>query len=146
MSKMEQSGFILDKSANTIIDTLITDGRLFVDIDHHTGERIYTEMSIEARREEDLVKMAFDAFARERVGPHFTNIARSYKTIIEALYRVLEKHILGSSYSRYDMQCLMLSNESKITGILTQAKENYLPIRRAEVEEKRKDEIAERAW
>jgi hypothetical protein len=143
---MEQSGFILDKSANTIIDTLITDGKLFVDIDHHTGERIYTEMSIEARREEDLVKMAFDAFARERVGPHFTNIARSYKTIIEALYRVLEKYILDSSYSRYDMQCLMLSNESRITDILTQAKENYLPIRRAEVETKRKDEITERVW
>ena len=30
--------------------------------------------------------------------------------------------------------------------VLTQAKENYLPIRRAEVEVKRKGEVTERIW
>lgn len=146
MQKMEKRGFSLDKNTNTLLDTLITDGRLFVDIDEHTGEKIWTTTDIKTKREEALVKMAFDAFARERVGPHFTNIARSYKTIIEALYRVLEKHILDNSYSRYDIQCMILSNEGKITDILTASKESYLPIRRAEVEKKRKDEVVSRVW
>jgi hypothetical protein len=92
------------------------------------------------------VKLAFDVFCREQVRPQFTNIARSYKAIIEALYITLEEHGFGRGYSRYYFQRLILTNRGFFMDVLTRAKENYLPIRRAEVEAKRKDEITERIW
>ena len=156
----------IDSSRDTILDTntiklrakwvktddvlirsnLIVDGRILVDIDHRTGEAIYSDTTIETRTEQDLVKLAFDVFCREQVRPQFTNIARSYKAIIEALYITLEEHGFGRGYSRYYFQCLILTNKEFFMDVLTQAKENYLPIRRAEVEAKRKGEITERIW
>ena len=92
------------------------------------------------------MKLAFDVFCREQVRPQFTNIARSYKAIIEALYITLEEHCFGRGYSRYYFQQLILTNKGFFMDVLTQAKESYLPIRRAEVEAKRKGEITERLW
>lgn len=40
---------------------------MFVDIDEHTGEKIFSETSLDTKREQDLVKIAFDSYARERV-------------------------------------------------------------------------------
>ncbi len=129
-----------------IKNNLIIDGRILVDIDHRTGEAIYSDTTIETKTEEDLVKLAFDVFAREQVRPQFTNIARSYKAIIEALYITLEEHCFGRGYSRYYFQCLILTNKEFFMDVLTRAKENYLPIRRAEVEAKRKGQIFMRIW
>lgn len=146
IERLESIWLKVRKEDINITDTIITNGRMFVDIDEHTGEKIFSETSLDTKREQDLVKIAFDSYARERVWPQFTNIARSYKTVIEALYRVLEKYILGPTYSRYDIQRFILSNEKIITEILERAKEKYLPLRRAEVESKRKNEISKRTW
>lgn len=129
-----------------IRNNLIVDGRILVDIDYRTGESIYSDTTIETKTEEELVKLAFDVFCREQVRPQFTNIARSYKAIIEALYITLEEYVFGRGYSRYYFQCLILTNKDFFMSILTEAKEKYLPVRRAEVESKRKNEITKRLW
>ena len=129
-----------------IRNNLIVDGRILVDIDYRTGESVYSDTTIETKTEEELVKLAFDVFCREQVRPQFTNIARSYKAIIEALYITLEEYVFGRGYSRYYFQCLMLTNKDFFMSVLTEAKEKYLPIRRAEVESKRKNEITKRLW
>jgi hypothetical protein len=117
-----------------------------VDIDYRTGESIYSDTTIETKTEEELVKLAFDVFCREQVRPQFTNIIRSYKAIIEALYITLEEYVFGRGYSRYYFQCLILTNTDFFMRVLTEAKEKYLPVRRAEVESKRKSEIKTRIW
>lgn len=129
-----------------IRNNLIVDGRILVDIDYRTGEAIYSNTTIETKTEEELVKLAFDVFCREQVRPQFTNIIRSYKAIIEALYIALEEYVFGRGYSRYYFQCLILTNMDFFMRVLTDAKERYLPIRRAEVESKRKSEIKKRLW
>ena len=129
-----------------IRNNLIVDGRILVDIDYRTGESIYSDTTIETKTEEELVKLAFDVFCREQVRPQFTNIARSYKAIIEALYITLEEYVFGRGYSRYYFQCLILTNKDFFMSVLTEAKEKYLPVRRAEVESKRKNEITKRLW
>ncbi len=135
------------KTENVMIrNNLITDGKILVDIDHHTGEAIYSNTTIETKTEEELVKLAFDVFCREQVRPQFTNIARSYKAIIEALYITLEEHFFGRGTSRYYFQCLILSNKEFFMDVLTKAKEIYLPVRRAEVEDKRKTQVISRNW
>ena len=130
----------------TIRSRLIVDGKILVDIDSHTGEPVYSDTTIETKSEEELVKLAFDVFCREQVRPQFTNIARSYKAIIEALYITLEEYVYGRGYSRHHFQCLILTNRDFFMDILTRAKESYLPVRRAEVEKKRKDEVVPRVW
>ena len=130
----------------TIRSHLIVDGKILVDIDSHTGEPIYSDTTIETKSEEELVKLAFDVFCREQVRPQFTNIARSYKAIIEALYITLEEYVYGRGYSRYHFQCLILTNRDFFMDVLTKAKESYFPLRRAEVEKKRKDEVVSRVW
>lgn len=130
----------------TIRNNLIVDGRILVDIDYRTGESVYSDTTIETKTEEELVKLAFDVFCREQVRPQFTNIARSYKAIIEALYITLEEYVFGRGYSRYYFQCLILTNKDFFMSVLTEAKEKYLPVRRAEVESKRKSEITKRLW
>lgn len=129
-----------------IRNNLIVDGRILVDIDYRTGESVYSDTTIETKTEEELVKLAFDVFCREQVRPQFTNIARSYKAIIEALYITLEEYVFGRGYSRYYFQCLILTSKDFFMSILTEAKEKYLPVRRAEVESKRKNEITKRLW
>lgn len=66
-----------------------------VDIDAHTNEPIFSQTNIEAKTEEELVKLEFDIFCREQVRPEFTNIARSYRAIIESLYITLEEYFFG---------------------------------------------------
>lgn len=129
-----------------IRNNLIVDGKILVDIDQHTGEAIYSTATLETKTEEELVKIAFDVFCREQVRPQFSNIARSYKAIIEALYITLEEHVFGRGHSRYYFQCLILSNKDFFMHVLTQAKERYLPVRKAEIESKRKNEIIARNW
>ncbi len=125
---------------------LITDGRIMVDIDVHTNEPIYSLTTIEAKTEEELVKLEFDVFCREQVRPEFTNIARSYKAIIEALYITLEEFFFGRGHSRYYFQCLILSNRDKFMEVLKKARETYVPIRRSEIEAKRMNKVVPRIW
>lgn len=66
-----------------IHSSILSDGKILVDIDHQTGEKIIAESQIESCSEEEIIKLTFDDFARNQVGPQFTNIARSYSTVIE---------------------------------------------------------------
>ena len=68
---------------------------MLVDIDEKSGEKIFSNINFEAKTSEELVKLSFDNFARNEVGPQFTNIARSYKSIIEALYFAFDNYFFG---------------------------------------------------
>lgn len=125
---------------------IISDGKILVDIDRHTSEPIYSTTSIDTKTEEELVKLAFDTFCREQVRPEFTNIARSYKAIIEALYITLEEYCFGRGHTRYYFQCLILTNRDTFLEILKQTRTAYVPIRRAEVEAKRSMQTFSRMW
>jgi type III restriction enzyme len=125
---------------------LISDGKIMIDIDKHTNEPIFSTLSVEAKTEEELVKLEFDVFCREQVRPEFSNIARSYKAIIEALYITLEEFFFGRGHSRYYFQCLILTNRDKFMEILKEARTRYVPIRRAEIETKRASQILSRLW
>lgn len=137
---------VIDTENTDIRSLLITDGKILVDIDVHTNEKIYSETNIEAKTEEELVKLRFDTFCREQVRPQFSNIARSYKAIIEALYITMEEYFFGTAATRYKLQCIILRNTDFFIDLLTKAKEWYIPIRRKEIEEKRKSEVTERLW
>lgn len=146
VDNLEKLKRLIDTENMEIRSLLITDGKILVDIDAHTNERIYSETNIEAKTEEELVKLKFDTFCREQVRPQFSNIARSYKTIIEALYLTLEEYFFGSAATRYKLQCVILRNSDFFISLLNKAKERYIPIRRIEIEEKRKNETSERLW
>lgn len=125
---------------------LISDGKIMIDIDRHTNEPIFSTLSVEAKTEEELVKLEFDVFCREQVRPEFSNIARSYKAIIEALYITLEEFFFGRGHSRYYFQCLILTNRDKFMEILQKARSRYVPIRRAEIEAKNTNKTLSRFW
>lgn len=61
----------------------------------------------------DFTESSFtnDNFARNVVWPHFTNIARSYTAIIEALYYSLDYYFFGKSKTRLYYQKLILNNK-----------------------------------
>ncbi len=123
---------------------LISNGKILVDIDAHTGDAIYSETTVATKTEKELVQLTFDAFCREQVKPEFTNIARSYKAIVEALYIMLEEYVFGREYGRYRLQCLILSNKGFFIDVLRQAKQTYQPIRRKEGEIR--NPIFSRTW
>ncbi len=48
--------------------SLIKDGKIFVDIDKHTGEHIIiSDKHIETRQEEELIELQFDNYCRSSV-------------------------------------------------------------------------------
>ncbi len=113
--------------------SVLSDGKILVDIDHHTGERILAESEIVSCTEEELIKLTFDDFARNQVGPQFTNIARSYSTVIEGLYYTLDYYFFGKWYRRSFYQKLILKNIDFFTNLLNDAKDIYKPLRELEV-------------
>jgi hypothetical protein len=58
---------MIDISDRDITNNLITDGKILVDIDNHTGEHIISETSITTKTQEELIKLSFDNFARNQV-------------------------------------------------------------------------------
>ncbi len=108
-----------------------------VNIDEHTGEQIIAQSSIQAKTEEELVKLSFDNFARNQVWPQFTNIARSYSSVIEWLYYSLDYYFFWQHATRLYYQKLILSNKDFFIEVLKIAKDKYLPIRKAEVEKRK---------
>jgi hypothetical protein len=61
-----------------------------VSLDDYTKEQIFIENTVKTPTQDELVQMAFEDFARNNVREQFTNIARSYKPIMEALYSSLD--------------------------------------------------------
>ncbi len=134
----------IDISNIRITDSILSDGKILVDIDEQTGQEIIALSEIEIKTESELVGMAFDQFCRSQVRPEFTNIARSYIPIKEALYGTLEKFIFGTEKTRLHIQILVLNNIDFFQRVFAIARESYKPKREAEIANK--DEIKALIW
>ncbi|MEA3304503.1 MAG: hypothetical protein U9Q15_01935 [Patescibacteria group bacterium] len=133
-------------SHTTLQSKLISDGKILVDIDDQTGEQIVSQSNIHTQTEEELIKIQFDNFAKQNVKPQFSNIARSYTVVIEAMYKALEHYFFGRSKSRLYYQELILSNKEFFLEVLHKAKTEYLPIRDAETKQKKGSEVKTSLW
>jgi type III restriction enzyme len=137
----------LDTKDLDITGSLIKDGKIFVDIDRHTGEHIIiSDKHIDTRQEEELIELQFDNFCRSSVGPQFGNVSRSYKTIKECLFGTFERYIFGEDFSRMDLQKLVLKNKDLFSGWLNEIKDHYRPIRIRQVDAKTQAKFKNKTW
>lgn len=136
----------IDISDKDITNNIISDGKILVDIDSHTWEKIISETSIETKTQEELIKLSFDNFARNQVWPQFTNIARSYSSVIEALYYVLDYYFFWQQATRLYYQKIVLNNKDFFINTLNKAKDIYVPIRQKEVENKKNNGTKSYSW
>ncbi len=138
---------MLDTKDLDMTGSLIKDGKIFVDIDRHTGEHIIiSDKHIETRQEEELIELQFDNFCRSSVWPQFGNIARSYKTIKECLFGLFERYIFGDELSRMDIQKLVLKNKDQFSTWMNEIKDYYRPIRIQQVDEKTQAKFKNKTW
>lgn len=140
----------LEKIINTtdleIHQNILSDWKILVDIDNHTGEKIIAESEIQTHTEEELIKLTFDDFARNQVWPQFTNIARSYTSVIEWLYFTLDYYFYWKLKQRFFYQKLILKNKDFFIDLLNEAKDIYKPIRAQEVFWKKKEAEKNYSW
>lgn len=150
-TSIEQNKRLFESIINTkdldISASLIKDGKIFVDIDKHTGEHIIiSDKHIDTRQEEELIELQFDNYCRFSVWPQFWNVSRSYKTIKECLFDVLQRYILGEEFSRMDIQKLVLKNKDFFTTWMNEIKDYYRPIRIQEVEKRTQEKFQNKTW
>lgn len=142
--------FKLEKIINTLDvemhQSILSDGKILVDIDNHTGERIIAQSEIQTYTQEELIKLTFDDFARNQVWPQFTNIARSYTSVIEGLYFTLDYYFYGKHSQRLFYQKLILKNKDFFVDVLNETKDIYKPIRTQEVVWKKKEAEKDYSW
>lgn len=136
MKNLELLAEKIDISGDDIKNNILSDWKMLVDIDEKSGEKIFSNINFEAKTSEELVKLSFDNFARNEVGPQFTNIARSYKSIIEALYFAFDNYFFGKKKQKFYYQKIVLNNKDFFVNLLNKAKENYLPVRKQEILQK----------
>lgn len=124
---------------------ILSDGKILVDIDNRTGEKIFAENIIKAKTENENIEIMFENFARNEVWPQFTNISRSYKSIIESLYFALDKYFFKKK-SRIFYQKMILKNKNFFIEILNNAKDNYILQREIETKLKKQNAIKNTLW
>ncbi len=129
-----------------IHQSILSDWKILVDIDNHTGEQILAESEIQTHTEEELIKLTFDDFARNQVWPQFTNIARSYTSVIEWLYYSLDYYFYWRLKQRLFYQKLILKNQYFFIQLLDEAKNIYKPIREKEVFWRKKEAEKNYLW
>ena len=83
-----------------------------------------------------MIQLIFDEFAKGNVGPQFSNIARSYEPIKEAIYGTLEKFFFEQQYKRSDYQKLVLKNQEFFVEVLNNAKDNFKKQKMGDIEKK----------
>ncbi len=112
--------------------------KTLVSLDDYTKEQIFIENTVKTPTQDELLQMEFEDFARNNVREQFTNIARSYKPIMEALYSSLDHFFFGEWKKRSYYQKLILNNQDFFIDVLNKAKDNYLPMKKILVEQKTK--------
>lgn len=124
---------------------ILSDGKILVDIDNQTGEKIFVENTIRTKTENENIEIMFENFARNEVWPQFTNVSRSYKSIIESLYFALDKYFFKKK-SRIFYQKMILKNKNFFIEILNTAKDTYIPQRELETRLKKQNAIKNTLW
>ena len=120
--------------------------KTLVSLDDYTNEQIFIENTVKTPTQDELIQMSFEDFARNNVREQFTNIARSYKPIMEALYSSLDHFFFGEWKLRSYYQKLILNNQDFFIDVLNKAKDNYLPIKKLQIEQKFKFNEQEYIW
>lgn len=143
--KLEKYKWFISENLE-IHQSILSDWKILVDIDNHTGERIIAENEIQTHSEEELIKLTFDDFARNQVWPQFTNIARSYTSVIEWLYFTLDYYFYWKHKQRLFYQKLILKNKDFFIDLLNEAKDIYKPIRTQEVFWRKKEAEKNYNW
>lgn len=57
----------IDVSYKEVKSEILSDGKILVDIDERSGEKIISDVNFEAKNSEDIIKLSFDNFARNEV-------------------------------------------------------------------------------
>lgn len=130
---LEKLGKRIDATVERLSESLLSDGRIALDVDERTGRVIESACSVESLSEDERTQLAFDDFLRRSVRPQFGNVARSYPIFKEALYGVLEREFFGRSKARSLFQTVVLSNREFFEKLLESAKNAYVPLRGAEI-------------
>lgn len=107
-----------------------------VSLDNITQTDISIETKIAVGTDNELIQLIFDEFAKGNVGPQFSNIARSYEPIKEAIYGTLEKFFFEQQYKRSDYQKLVLKNQEFFVEVLNNAKDNFKKQKMGDIEKK----------
>lgn len=129
-----------------ISQTILSDWKIFIDIDNHTGEKIEAKNEIKNYTQDELIKMTIDNFARSQVLPQFSNVARSYTTILEWLYLALDNYFYSKNYRRNFYQKLILTNKDFFIELLNDAKNIYKPIRQNDIILRKKESEKNYIW
>lgn len=118
---------------------IIKDGiknKKIVSLDHFSQEHVCITSTVKTNTQDELIQMAFENFARDNVKRQFSNIARSYKSIIESLYLSLDHFFFGEAVKRSYYQRIILNHKDFFIEVLNTAKDNYLPIKQELVAQK----------
>lgn len=145
-TNLEKLATKIDIFDREVKSEILSDGKILVDIDERTWEKILADYSFEAKNSDEIIKLSFDNFARNEVWPQFKNIARSYKTIIEALYFAFDNYFFGRKKSKLFYQKLVLNHKDFFVNILNKAKDRYLPIREKEIAHRKETSSKNILW
>lgn len=146
IENLEKLSEKINVSDQEVKNEILSDGKILIDIDERSGEKIIWKYSFEAKTSAEIIKLAFDNFIRNEVWPQFKNIARSYKAIIEALYFAFDNYFFGKKKSKLFYQKLVLNHKNFFVKLLDNAKNNYLPIRKKEISQKKQNSSKNFLW
>jgi hypothetical protein len=105
-------------------------------LDDFSQENVLITSTVKTNTQDELIQMAFENFARDNVRTQFSNIARSYKSIIESLYLSLDHFFFGEQIKRSYYQRIILNNQDFFIEVLNTAKDKYLPIKQELIAQK----------
>lgn len=118
---------------------IIKDGinrKKIVTLDDFSQENVLITSTVKTHTQDELIQMAFENFARDNVRVQFSNIARSYKSIIESLYLSLDHFFFGEKVKRSYYQRIILNHKDFFIEVLNTAKDKYLPIKQELIAQK----------
>ena len=97
-------------------------------LDDFSQENVLITSTVKTNTQDELIQMAFENFARDNVRTQFSNIARSYKSIIESLYLSLDHFFFGEQIKRSYYQRIILNNQDFLIflKILIQSVKGYM--------------------
>ena len=122
-------------SQNIIIKDGINRKKIMT-LDDFSQENVLITSTVKTNTQDELIQMAFENFARDNVRTQFSNIARSYKSIIESLYLSLDHFFFGEQIKRSYYQRIILNNQDFFIEVLNTAKDKYLPIKQELIAQK----------
>ncbi len=123
----------VDVSVARVSESLLSDGKIALDVDERSERTIESAFSVEALSEDERTQLAFDDFVRRSVRPQFGNVARSYPVMKEALYSALEKEFFPKGTARSKLQAVILTGREFFSGVFEKAKDSYVPLRSSEI-------------